>query len=135
MPDERGELSQGGSAAATALAREFPDFYTFLLAHPAVCPEGDEQWERHLHVARHSKPILADLRARGLDLVRIDQYTPPGTDRLPLYQTVLGWLPRIQDPLTLTICLARLTEPQARTLVKKNRQLLLGLARVEHTAA
>jgi hypothetical protein len=125
MPDEQGEGLHGGCPAETTLAREFPDLYAFFSAHPASRPERNE----HLHVARHCKPILADLRACGLDLVRIDQYTPPGTDRRPLYQTVLDWLPRIQDPLTLTICLARLTEPGARLFVKKRRQLLLGVAR------
>lgn len=73
--------------------------------------------------------MLADVRERGIDLVRLDQYTPPGTDRLPLYQTVIEWLPRIQDPLSLTICLSRLTEPGARLLVKKHRELFLTLAR------
>jgi hypothetical protein len=40
---------------------------------------------------------------------------------------VLDWLPRVQDPLTLGVCLGRLTEPKARALVKKNRELLLEL--------
>jgi hypothetical protein len=111
------------------LAQEFPALYAFFSNHPAVRPERTEQWERTLCVARNCQPILADLRSRGLDLVRLDQHTPPGTDRQSLYQTVLEWLERIPDALTLTICLSRLTEPAARTLVKKNRELLLRLTR------
>ena len=129
MAQKGSENSEGKCAAEGELAREFPGLYAFYSSHPAVRPERAEIWERALHVARDCQPILNDLRERGLDLVRLDQYTPPGTDRQPLYQTVLEWLPRIEDPLTLTICLSRLTEPEARALVRKNRELLLSLAR------
>src|SRR5262245_19402274 len=121
--------SKGNCPAEIQLATEFPDLYTFYAHHPVARPERSEIWERILRVARNCQPILADVRSRGLDLVRVDQYTPPGTDRRPLYQTILAWLHRIQDPLTLAICLARLTEPEARSLVRKNRELLLRLAR------
>jgi hypothetical protein len=114
--------------AQVELARQFPELYAFYSTHPIVRPERPEEWERALLIARNCQPILADLRSRGLDLVRLDQYTPPGTDRRPLYQTVMEWLPRIQDSLTLNFCLSRLTEPEARSLVKKNRELLLRLA-------
>jgi hypothetical protein len=116
-------------AAEAQLAREFPKLFSFCTANEVRRPQRDEQWESLLCLARHSGPILSDLRKRGLDLVRLDQYTPPETDRQPLYETVFDWLPKVQDPLTLSMCLARLTEPSARTLVKKNRELLLGLAR------
>jgi hypothetical protein len=121
--------SRENCRAEVELAREFPELYAFYSAHPVVRPERAEHWERALLVARNCQPILQDLRARGLDLVRVDQYTPPGTDRRPLYEAVIDWLPHIQDPLTLTICLCRLGEPGARALVKRNRELLLGLAR------
>lgn len=111
------------------LAREFPKLYEFCTANEARRPQRDEQWENLLRLARNSEPILNDLRKRGLDLVRLDQYTPPETDRQPLYETILDWLPSVTDPLTLSTCLGRLTEPKARALVKKNRELLLGLAR------
>ena len=88
------------------LAREFPDLYAFYSDHPVIRPERAEIWEWVLHVARHSRPILDDLRERGLSLARIDQYTAQGIDRQPLYQVILEWLPKIQDPLTLSICLA-----------------------------
>lgn len=98
-------------------------------AHTAVLPRSAETWARTLRVARNCQPILEDLRSRGLDLVRLDQYTAPETDRRPLYETVFAWLPKVQDPLTLTVCLGRLAEPGARALVKRNRELLLRLAR------
>jgi hypothetical protein len=123
------ELSNERCAAEDSVAREFAALYAWFSKHPASRPQTDETWERTLRVARNCAPMLADLRERGLDLVRLDQYTPPGIDRLPLYQTVIEWLPRIQDPLSLTICLIRLTEPGARRLVKKHRELLLSLAR------
>ncbi len=119
-------------AAEAELAHEFPGLYAFFVEHPASRPQDDEIWTRVLRVARNSAPVLADLRERGLNLVRLDQYTPPGTDRRPLYQTVIDWLPRIQDPLTLTVCLGRLTEPGARALVRKNREVLLSLTRQWH---
>ena len=111
------------------MAGEFPDLYAFYSRHPGSRSERSESWERDLRVARNSQPILADLRSRGLNLVRLDQYTPPGTDLRPLYQTILEWLDRIQDPLTLTICLSQLTNPGACSVVKKNRELLLRLTR------
>lgn len=116
-------------AAEAQLAREFPKLYAFCTENEVRRPQRDEHWENLLHLARNSQPILSDLRRRGLDLVRLDQYTPPGTDRYPLYETVLDWLPRVQDPATLGVCLGRLLEPGARSLVKRNRELLLGLAR------
>jgi hypothetical protein len=116
-------------AAEVELARDFPALYASYKAHPVLCPDNPETWERVLRVAKNCRPVLDDLRERGLDLVRLDQYTAPGTDRRPIYLTVLEWLPGIHDPLTLTICLSRLTEPRALPLVKKNRELLLSLAR------
>lgn len=112
------------------LASEFPDLYAFFSNHPITNPKRGEIWERVLRVARHCKPVLDDIRSRGLDLVLLDQYTPAGTDRRPLYEAVIEWLPKIQDPLTLSICLGRLLEPSARPLVKKSRELLLNLARL-----
>lgn len=123
------EVRNERCAAKASVAREFPALYAWFSKYPASRPQTDETWERTLRVARNCAPILSDLRERGLDLVRLDQYTPPGTDRLPLYQTVIEWLPRIQDPLSLTICLSRLTEPGARLSVRKHRELLLNLAR------
>jgi len=120
---------QEDRTAKEEITREFPNLFAFLSAHPAVLPRSAETWARTLQVARNCQPILEDLRSRGLDLVRLDQNTPPETDRRPLYETVLKWLPNVEDPLTLTICLGRLTEPGARVLVKKNRELLLRLAR------
>jgi len=115
--------------AEAELAREFPELYDFCTANEVRRPQRDEHWENLLRLARNSEPILSDLRKRGLELVRLDQYTPQETDRQPLYETVLAWLPRVQDPLTLSTCLGRLTEPKARAHVKNNRELLLGLAR------
>lgn len=129
MSEKPSEKAKEKCAAEIELASEFPELFAFYSAHPVSRPEHPEQWERSLRVARNCCPILEDLRARGLDLVRVDHYTPPGTDRRPLYQTVIDWLPRIQDPLALSICLDRLGEPGARALVKKNRELLLSLAR------
>ena len=111
------------------LANEFPELYEFFGNHPASRPDGGEIWERVLRAARNSKPMLDDIRARGLNLVWLEQYTPASTDRRPLYEAVLQWLPRIQDSLTLSICLGRLLEPRARPLVKKNREVLLNLAK------
>lgn len=116
-------------AAEIDVAREFPELHTSFARHPLSRPGSDEAWKRTLRVARNSAPILADLRERGLNLVRLDEYTPPGTDREPLYRAVIDLLPRLQDPLTLYECLSRLTEPGARSLVKKQRELLLNLAR------
>jgi hypothetical protein len=116
-------------AAEAEVASEFPKLYAFCSAHPARRPERPEIWERVLRVARNCRPILDELRARGLDLVQLDQYTPPNVDRQPLHEAVLNWLPKMEDPLTVTICLSRLTEPKAKGLVKKNRELMLDLAR------
>ena len=116
-------------SAEANLAHEFPKLYAFCTANDARRPQRDEVWENLLCAARNSEPILNDLRTRGLDLVQLNQYTPPATDLKPLYATVLDWLPRVQDPLTLSMCLGRLLEPGARALVKKNRELLLSLAR------
>src|SRR5579864_6225790 len=93
------EESRERCVAEVELANEFSELYAFFLEHPINLPQRAEIWERVLRVARNCEPILTDLRLRGLTLVRLDQYTPPGTDRRPLYQTVLDWLPRIQDPL------------------------------------
>lgn len=123
------EVPNESCAAEASVAREFPALYAWFSKYPASRPRTAETWERTLRVARNCAPMLADLRERGLDLVRLDQYTPPGTDRLPLYQTVIEWLPRIQDPLSLTICLSQLGGPGARQFVKKHRELLLSLAR------
>ena len=112
------------------VATEFPELYEFYGRHPVSRPDRAEIWERVLRVARKSKPVLDDARARGLNLVRLDQYTPDGIDRRPLYEAVIAWLPKIDDPLTLTICMGRLLEPGARSLVKKNGELLLSLARL-----
>jgi hypothetical protein len=111
------------------LANEFPELYEFYSNHPVFHPEGVEAWARFLSVSRNCKPILDDIRLRGLNLARLDQYTPAEVDRTPLFQGILEWLPKIQDPLTLSICLGRLLEPRARPLVKKGRELLLSLAR------
>lgn len=116
-------------AAEAQLVSEFPKLYSFCTENEVFRPRREEHWENLLRLARNSEPILNDLRKRGLDLVRLDQRTPPEMDRQTLYETVLDWLPRVQDPLTLAMCLGRLTEPKARALVKKNREVLLGLAR------
>jgi hypothetical protein len=91
---------------------------------PTVVRSGNEFSRSAAIPADSQGPACARMH-----LLRIDQYTPPGTDRRPLYQSVLEWLPRIQDPLTLTICLSRLLEPQARTFLQKHRELFLTLTR------
>jgi hypothetical protein len=123
------ENSKQSCTAEVEVASEFPQLFAFLLAHPPIFPQSVDGWSRTLRVARNCQPLLADLYARGIDLVRIDQRTPPGTDRRLLYQTVLEWLPKIQDPLSLTMCLSRLGEPEARNLVKKSREMLFCLTR------
>ena len=71
MPNEK-------CAAEIELAREFPKLYAFESDHPALRPVSAEILERVLRVARNCRPMLEDLRARGLDRVCLDQYTPPG---------------------------------------------------------
>jgi hypothetical protein len=128
MTDGPPETTDPDSSAEAVLSREFPTLHAFYAANSILRPNRPEIWDRILRVARNSKPILDELRARGLDILRLEHYTPPGTDRRPIYVTVLEWLHRVQDPLTLSICLHRLIEPGARPLVKKNRELLLRLA-------
>jgi hypothetical protein len=111
------------------VANEFPELYAFFGSHPVSRPETAEIWRRVLCVARNSAPVLDDIRSRGLNLVHLEQHSPAGIDRMPIYKGVIEWLPKIQDPLTLSICLDRLLEPGARPLVKKSRELLLNLAR------
>lgn len=113
----------------TALADEFPSLYSFLSGNRHRRPQSCEIWERFLRLARHSRPILDKARARGLDLVLLDQYTPPETDRSPLYESILEELPSIKDALTLSVSLSRLHEPEARSLLKRSRELLLHRAR------
>lgn len=115
--------------AELELAREFPRLWESYVTNPAVRPSNPEIWERILRVARNGQPILDAARAQGLDLLRIDSYTPPGTVSQPLFQAIVKELPAVEDPLTLLICLGRLGEPEARGLVKKNREMFLGLAR------
>src|SRR5215475_10368444 len=101
MP-KNSDKSNENRPAEFQLAGAFPDLYPFYSRHPGSRPQRSESWEQALLVARNPQPILADLRSRGLNLVHLNQYTPPGTDLRPLYETVLEWLHRIQDPLTLT---------------------------------
>jgi hypothetical protein len=118
MSDIKQELNEPCEAELD-LARSFPELFEFLSGHPANRPRSPEIWSRVLHNARQSQPILADLQARGLDLIFLNQYTPPGIDRRILYHTLVDWLARVQDPLTLSICLGVFLEPGARSCIKK----------------
>jgi hypothetical protein len=123
------QASQPKTPAEAAVAAEFPALYTWFSQFPARRPDSVETWERTLQIARNCAPIIAELRSRGFDLVLLEQSTPPGRDLVPLYQTIINWLPKVQDPLSLTICLGRLMEPGARPVIRKHRELLLRLAR------
>ncbi len=115
--------------AEVDLAHEFPEIHAIYSGNAAIRPKHCEIWDRILRVARNSGPILDDLRTRGVHLIRIEQGTTSDVDQRHLNECVMEWLPRIHDPLTLSICLGRLGGPGAGTLLRSSRERLFQLAR------
>ena len=115
--------------AESSIEREFPALYDFLCGNPFRRPDRERAWERHLRVARESEPILAAARQKGLNLVVLNQNRPLGVDPQPLYEAILDWLPRLRDPLTVAVGVARLLEPEAKPLLRRKRAELLQVTR------
>lgn len=112
--------------AEERMAIEFPELYAHYAAHP-LGPPRPEIWERLLRISRQSAPILAEIRARGLDLIDLQQLTPVGADPMPRCEVILEWLTRIEEPVTLAIALRCLCETPK--LLRKNRELVMEVIR------
>jgi hypothetical protein len=121
---------QKTSVSRRRVALEFPELSKWLSnPHNLWSPRDEREWEDILRIAQNSAPIIDDLRSKGFALVWIAQYTPPQVNLLPLYETLIQWLPDITDPATLGLCLSRLLGSDSTSLVKRNRESLLVLAR------
>ncbi len=59
--------------------------------------------------------------------MNLQNVLPRGSDKKVFHEVLLQWLPRIQDPLTLSICLFRILEPGV--LKKSHRLLVIELYR------